>query len=152
MSSDVNPKRPASQHRVLIVEDDADVALLVRQAFAEAGLTPPIYEAHDGDVAVDYLAGNSPFGDRDKHPLPTLILLDLKLPRRDGHEVLQWIRARPEFAALPVVVLTCSDRQDDVGKAYACGANSYLVKPPQFEELTAMVRMLSTFWPVRKSD
>ncbi len=152
MSCDLPDRSPAPQHRVLLVEDDPDVVVvLLREAFVQCGLGPPIHVSCDGDDAVSYLAGNPPYGDRDEHPLPSLVLLDLKLPRRDGHEVLEWIRAHTEFAALPVVVLTSSSRDGDIERAYACGANSYLVKPPQFGELTAMVRMLSTFWPVRES-
>ena len=141
-----------TDHRVLLVEDDPDIIVLLRQAFLECGLRPPIHEAQDGDSAVAYLAGNPPYDDRSQYPLPTLVMLDLKLPRRDGHEILEWIRAHDEFTQLPVVVLTSSGHDADIERAYACGANSYLVKPPQFGELTAMVRMLSTFWPVRDAD
>lgn len=142
----------AADHRVLLVEDDPDIIVLLRQAFLECGLRPPIHEARDGDSALAYLEGAPPYDDRSDYPLPTLVLLDLKLPRRDGHELLAWIRDQEEFTQLPVVVLTSSGREADIERAYACGANSYLVKPPQFGELTAMVRMLSTFWPVRLAD
>lgn len=134
------------------MEDDPDIVVLLRQAFLECDLSPPIHEARDGDSAIAYLSGAPPYDDRSKTPLPTLVMLDLKLPRSDGHELLEWIRSRDQFAQIPLVVLTSSDRDADIERAYACGANSYLVKPPQFGELTAMVGMLSTFWPVRKSD
>jgi CheY-like chemotaxis protein len=137
-----------AEHRVLVVEDDADIVVLLREAFTECGLRPPILEAADGDAALAYLEGVDPYQDRSLYPLPTLVLLDLKLPGRDGLEILEWIRAHERFRQLPVVVLTSSASNQDMERAYSSGANSYLVKPPTFGEITAMVQMLSTFWPV----
>ena len=84
--------------------------------------------------------------DREAHPLPTIILLDLKLPRRSGHEVLAWLRARPDLPRIPVVILTSSGESADVRRAYELGANSYLVKPVAFEGLMEMVRTLGVYW------
>ena len=93
--------------------------MLIRRAFAKARVSNPLHIVDDNDKAIAYLAGDPPYGDRGTHPLPTIILLDLKLPRRSGHEVLQWIRARPPaIARIPVVILTSSSESADVSRAY----------------------------------
>lgn len=115
---------------LLLVEDDSNDVLLLQRAFRKAGVTYQVQVAADGDIAVAYLSGDRQFADRKTHPLPTLILLDLKLPRRNGLEVLQWIRQQPEqIQRIPVVVLTSSNLSDDVNRAYALGATSYIAKP-----------------------
>jgi CheY-like chemotaxis protein len=103
--------------------------------------------ASHGEEAVDYLAGGAGFADRGKHPFPALVLLDLQLPRRSGHEVLEWLRAQEEgLRRLPVVVLTSSREPRDINRAYELGANSYLVKPVSFDALLDMVRVLEHYW------
>jgi CheY-like chemotaxis protein len=103
--------------------------------------------ATHGEEAVDYLAGDGGFADRDRHPFPTLMLLDLQLPRRSGHEVLQWLRAQAEdLKRLPVVVLTSSREPRDINRAYELGANSYLVKPVSFDALLDLVQLLERYW------
>ena len=93
-----------------------------------------------------YLAGEGPFADRQRHPFPVLVLLDLKLPRRSGLEVLEWIRAQTGLKRLPVVVLTSSKEATDVNRAYDLGANSYLVKPVGFDSLLELVKSLEVYW------
>jgi CheY-like chemotaxis protein len=131
---------------ILLVEDSEDDQLLIRRAFAKAKLSNPLHVVDDGDKAVAYLAGEGAYADRAAHPLPTLLLLDLKLPRRSGHEVLAWLRADPALRRLPVVILTSSAESADVKRAYDLGANSYLVKPVEFEGLLEMVRNLGVYW------
>ena len=137
-----------AEHTLLIVEDDANDRFLIERAFRHAQIANPIQMATDGDEAIAYLSGEGRFADRKAHPLPILVLLDLKLPRRSGIEVLSWIRANPKVAALPVVVLTSSPEGVDVRRAYEAGANSYLVKPVAFEGLHRMIESLGLFWLV----
>ena len=131
---------------ILLVEDEADDAQLLIRAFRKAGIGNPIRHVEDGEMAIAYLAGQEPFADRDQSPYPTVILLDLKLPRRSGFEVLEWLRAQPGLRRLPVVVLTSSGQTEDVNRAYDLGANSYLVKPATAAALQEMVRSLNAYW------
>ena len=131
---------------ILLVEDNGDDVALVRRAFRRAGITTRLEVLGDGDTAVEYLEGAGPYADRAAWPLPRLLLLDLKLPRRSGLEVLQWLRGRQTLQPLVVVVLTSSRENADLRAAYALGANSYLVKPVDFDDLLAMVRTLDLYW------
>jgi len=137
-----------TRHAILIVEDDPDDLALLRRAFRKARFVNPIMEVTDGDAAIAYLSGEGRYADRSEHPFPELVLLDLKLPRRSGHEVLQWIREEAGISDLPVVVLTASRENADLTKAYALGANSYLVKPATFRQLQEMVETLDLYWMV----
>lgn len=131
---------------ILLVEDNMDDAVLLRRAFAKAGIMNAIAHIEDGDGAIAYLDGTGDYADRERHPLPCLILLDLKLPRRSGLEVLAWVRAQPGLKRLPVVVLTSSQHSTDINRAYDLGANSYLVKPVGFDTLLEMARALNLYW------
>lgn len=134
-----------SDNRVLLVEDDANDILLMQRAFDKAQLAGPLHVS-DGDEAVAYLAGEGSYADRARYPLPVLILLDLKLPRKSGLEVLDWLRRQPGLKRVPVVVLTSSEERKDVNQAYDLGANSYLTKPVAFQELLELVRRLDVYW------
>ncbi len=120
------------------MEDDPNDVLLTQRAFRRANIVNPLQVVQDGEVAVLYLDGQG--------PLPTLMLLDLKLPRLSGLEVLEWLEQQPELKRLPVVVLTSSRENADVNRAYDLGANSYLVKPVAFNNLLEMVRSLNEYW------
>lgn len=133
---------------ILVAEDDPDDAFMLRRAFTTANIVNPVAFVSDGDEAIAYLAGTGRYADRDLHPLPVVILLDLKMPRRSGFEVLEWLRAQPGVGRLPVVVLTSSREPRDVTRAYELGANSYLVKPSSPEDLIATVRGLGLYWLV----
>lgn len=138
----------AADCTVLLVEDNPDDVLLTTRAFKRANLFSPIQVVEDGDKAVSYLSGAPPYNDRDRYPLPVLVLMDLKLPRRSGLEVLKWIRSVPALKVLPVVVLTSSAENRDVNSAYDLGANSYLVKPVGFDALFDMVKILQPYWVI----
>jgi CheY-like chemotaxis protein len=112
------------------------------EAFANTSLQI----VRDGDAAVFYLNGDGEYSDRDRYPLPAIILLDLKLPRRSGHEVLVWLKQQPELKRLPVVVLTSSRQTPDVKRAYDLGVNSYLVKPVGFASLLEMMQSFNDYW------
>jgi CheY-like chemotaxis protein len=130
---------------ILVVEDNADDVLLIERAFGKAKLANPLRFVDNGEKAVDYLSGAGPYADRHSHPMPAVVLLDLKLPRRSGFEVLQWVRAHSSLKALPVVVLTSSKDGDDVRRAYAMGANTYLVKPVALDGLIEIVKTLGLY-------
>jgi len=134
------------QYSILLVEDDPNDIILIKRAFGKATITNPFQVVEDGEEAVAYLAGKGRYGDREKYPLPILLLLDLKLPRKSGHEVLEWLRRQPMLKRLPVVVLTSSQQSSDINRAYDLGANSYLVKPVTFDALVEMVKTLDFYW------
>lgn len=131
---------------ILLVEDNPDDVLLARRAVKKASLAAAMEVVTDGDQAVGYLGGEARFGDRQRFPLPSLVLLDLKLPKRSGLEVLRWIRATPGLDATPVVMLTSSTEDEDIQKAYALGANSYLQKPVAFNGLVQLLGVLDLYW------
>ena len=133
---------------VLLAEDNSTDALMVRRAFAKASVQGALGVVEDGDKAVAYLSGHGEFADRARHPLPVLLLLDLKLPRRSGLEVLEWLRRQPGLKRLPVVVLTSSEESTDINAAYDLGANSYLVKPVDFDGLLGIIKGLGMYWLV----
>ena len=137
-----------SYDSILVIEDEQDDVALLRRAFRKVGLANPVTFLHDGEAAIAYLAGREDFRDRAAHPLPSLVLLDLKLPRKSGLDVLAWVRDQPQLQAIPIVVLTSSRQSRDLQAAYALGANSYLVKPVAFDELLAMVEALRLYWIV----
>ena len=131
---------------ILLVEDNEDDAFFMQRALRDAGLERPIRHVEDGQQAIEYLSGNGRFGDRTQHPLPELVLLDLKLPFRSGHDVLNWIRAQPALKSLVVIVLTSSSEPVDINRAYQSGVNSYVVKPPTAGELGKMAACLREWW------
>ncbi len=133
---------------ILLVEDDPNDIVVVRRAFAKANLVNPIQVVTDGDAAVAYLSGQGPYADREQYPMPVLVLLDLKLPRRSGFEVLEWLKQQPGLKRIRTVVLTSSSRIPDINRAYDLGANSYLTKPVAFEAVIDMVKTLNLYWMV----
>ena len=138
----------ASALPILLVEDSPDDALLIQRACRKANLANPVQHVSDGEEAVAYLSGAPPWSDRAKFPLPVFMLLDLKLPRRSGLEVLEWVRRESAVKRLPVVVLTSSRESVDVNRAYDIGVNSYLTKPVGFEALLEMVKNINLYWLV----
>jgi|SRR6266496_3241610 len=131
---------------ILLVEDDEADILLLRRAFRNAHIANPLLEVRDGQAAIQYLSGEGDYADRARYPIPFLILLDLRLPKLSGFEVIAWLRDQPQLAKVIVVVLTASDHVPDVTKARDLGANSYLVKPGNFEELVQMVKRFKGRW------
>ena len=131
---------------ILLVEDDENDVLVMKMALEKVGLTCPIRMARDGREAQDYLSGTGKFADRHEYPLPYLILLDLKLPRIMGMEVLKWVRERPEFDSIIVLILSSSSMPEDIHGAYQLHANGYLVKPYNLEKLELMTQAIKEFW------
>jgi len=135
-----------SKINVLLAEDSEDDAFLLKRAFSRQGVNAPFQVVTDGAAAIAYLAGREPYEDRQKHPLPQLILLDIKMPGTDGFEVLKWLRAEAPLQLVPVVVLTSSTHQDDIDKSHALGANAYTDKPIDIESQQALVQSIQKFW------
>lgn len=136
----------ADDKPILLVEDNADDIFLMRRALKVAGVSNPLFIVNDGEEAVDYLAGNGRYGDRTAYPLPALMFLDLQLPLKSGHEVLEWTRRRKGLETLVIIVLTSSEEPGDIARAYQMGANSYLVKPPTANELAEMATAFNLYW------
>ncbi|HWX22809.1 MAG TPA: response regulator [Candidatus Binatia bacterium] len=124
---------------LLLVEDSEDDALLLRRVFLEANIVNPIQVVSTGEEALEYLSGCGRYASRAEFPLPALVLLDLNMPGLDGFEVLKWLRRRPTFNSLRVVVLTAWDAVRDINRAYKLGANSFLTKPNRFEQVSQAI-------------
>jgi len=122
------------------VEDNEDDVVIMQRAFQKAGVTNPLQCVSDGQKAMAYLEGKGNYSDRQRYILPLIILLDLSMPRMNGHELLQWLRQHPTLRRTTVHVLTASTRGEDVEKAFDAGANAYIVKPSKFEALVEMVK------------
>ncbi len=131
---------------VVFVEDDESDALLLKLAMKQARVPNRLVLLRDGRELLDYLAGDPPFADRRRFPLPALVLLDLRMPRIDGFQVLSWLACRPEFRDVPTVVLTASTFPADVQKAAQLGARDFLQKPSDFATLVEMARALHQRW------
>jgi CheY-like chemotaxis protein len=131
---------------ILLVEDDANDVFFMKRAMKLAGIVNPLQVASDGRQAMHYLAGTGGYSDRTQHPLPCLVLLDLKLPHVMGLDVLKWMRAQPELRHIVVLIFTSSRLPPDISKAYFLGANSYLVKPSSPEELPETLRTIKRYW------
>lgn len=131
---------------MLIVEDDPDDRHLLVFAFRKLGVTDPIYPLSDGSEAISYLNGEGKFADREQFHFPGFVITDLKMSPVDGFTIVQHIKSNPEWAVIPTIVLSGSSDTDDIKKAYLVGANSYLIKPNDFSELTVLLKKLYDYW------
>jgi len=131
---------------ILYAEDEENDAFFFQRAFKAAEIANPVVVVSDGQEAIDYFEGNGAFANREKHPLPALVVLDLNLPLRSGTEVLSRIRQEPAFAEIPVIIFSSSLQPSDIDVAYAKGANAYLVKPSRPDELTSLARGIHKLW------
>src|SRR5579872_1468914 len=120
---------------ILVAEDEETEILLFKLALESAGLLYPVIVARDGQEAIDYLAGRPPYEDRPNHPLPALVMLDLKMPRMTGFDVLSWLNSQPQLKCIPAVVLSSSSYPEDIKKATQLGAREYYIKPHTLAEL-----------------
>lgn len=127
---------------ILLVDDSEDNIFLLREAFKMAQCRHPLQEVHNGEEAIAYLKGEGTYADRTQFPLPTVMLLDLNMPRKSGFEVLAWVRAQPGLKRLAILVLTSSIRPEDVERCLDLGATSFLVKPISLDKLADMMRCL----------
>lgn len=133
----------ASEHLILWAEDDENDALLFQRAFQKTHSPVALRRVRDGNEAVAYLTGEGDYSDRSRYPLPQLLLLDVKMPRKNGFEVLEWKQSRPDFSTLPAVMLSSSEADCDKQQADRLGATDYLGKPSRPDEIEALVQRIT---------
>jgi CheY-like chemotaxis protein len=131
---------------ILLAEDEETDVMMFRLALEKAKLRYTVVVAHDGQDAIDYLSGHPPYTNRGEHPLPGLLVLDLKMPRMTGFDVLSWLRNRPEFSQLPAVVLSSSSYPQDIQHAAQLGAREYFIKPHSISQLATVVQSATQRW------
>lgn len=131
---------------ILVADDDAQDTMLLRRAAEKACVGLRLETVSDGEEAIDYLLGRSSYADRRTHPFPSLLLLDLKMPRLNGFDVLEFVRSQPGLRRLPVLVFSSSDDPSDIRRAYDSGANSYLCKPNSNNDLSALLKAIEEYW------
>lgn len=135
-----------NQPVVLVAEDRDDDLFMLRRSFQQLGFETPVQYVRDGSEAIAYLAGEGKFANRREYPLPALLLLDLKMPRKNGFEVLEWIQQQPNLTKLRTIVLTTSEDIYEVNRAYKLGAASFLTKPLNFTEFKDTIQMVHNYW------
>ncbi|HKV41250.1 MAG TPA: response regulator [Blastocatellia bacterium] len=138
--------RQAKAVTVLMAEDDADDRMLAEDAWLESSLPGELRFVEDGEQLMEYLRRTGRYGTPSEAPAPSLIILDLNMPRKDGREALKEIKSDPALRRIPVVVLTTSRAEEDINKSYELGVNSFIVKPSRFEALVKVVRCLGEYW------
>jgi CheY-like chemotaxis protein len=131
---------------VLLAEDDENDVVFLQRAFRQAEITAPLQVAHDGQEAIDYLSGLGKYVDRDMYPLPCLVMLDLKMPRKNGMEALEWIRGREDLRALPVIIFSSSVHPEEIDQAYRLGASAFLTKPSGVKERLELAQRIKRSW------
>jgi CheY-like chemotaxis protein len=136
----------SKEHTILVAEDDPSDAFRLKRAFDKGGVTTSLQFVRDGQEAIEYLGGDGEFADRKRHPMPDLMLLDLKMPRLNGFQVLEWVRQEGGLKRLPVVIFSSSTLREDINRAYDLGANSYLMKPHSAEDLVKLVERIRIYW------
>jgi CheY-like chemotaxis protein len=144
MVSNVNNTQ---NHPVILVAEDRDEDLfMLQRAFSQLGVDTPVQYLRNGEEAIAYLKGQGRFANRDEFPMPTVLLLDLKMPRKNGFEVLEWIQQQPSLNELRTIVLTTSEDVYEVSRAYQLGAASFLTKPLNFNEFKDTIQMVHNYW------
>ena len=131
---------------ILVAEDDPNDSLLFERAVRKTGFNAVLQVARNGEEAISYLKGDDPYGDRSEHPLPGLIFTDLKMPRVNGFELLEWLKKHEVCRRVPTLVLSSSNEPKDIQNAYELGANCYLLKPRTFDDLSVLIRASLEFW------
>jgi CheY-like chemotaxis protein len=137
-----------SSYTILLVEDEENDAMLLKMAFERNAISHPIQWVRDGLEAVAYLNGQGIYRDRAKYPFPEVLLLDLKMPRMTGMELLAWIQEHPDFKIIPTIIMTSSKQELDIQKAYDLGANTFMTKPCSFDDLAKMVKLTHEYWAI----
>jgi CheY-like chemotaxis protein len=135
-----------NQITVLMVEDDLNDIFLVKRAFKRANITHPLQVVTDGVEAVQYLIGEGKYADRREYPIPRLIVMDLKMPRKNGLEVLEWLKKDGALKRIPVVIVSSSQNVADINRAYELGANAYMVKPVDFQAVEHLFHSIIHYW------
>jgi CheY-like chemotaxis protein len=135
-----------NEFTVLLVEDDLNDIFLVKRAFKIAKIENPLQVVTDGLEAVQYLRGEGKYEDRSAHPLPKLIVMDIKMPRQSGFEVLQWVKRDGPLRRIPVIIVSSSDNPTDINRAYELGANAYMIKPVDYREVEHLFSSITHYW------
>ena len=131
---------------ILLVEDEENDVLFVQQATKKGNAGHIVHSVHHAEEAIHYLRGEGKYADRNKFPLPNVILTDLKMPRMNGFEFLRWLRSHPECSIIPTIVFSSSHLEADVKEAYRLGASSYIAKPRVLNELEEILRVIYEYW------
>jgi CheY-like chemotaxis protein len=132
---------------VLLVEDDLNDIFLVKRAFKLAQIRDPLHVVTDGQEAINYLRGEGKYADRKAHPLPKLIVMDIKMPRKSGFEVLEWVKGNGvPIRRIPVVIVSASDYPADINRAYELGVNAYMIKPMDFRDVEHLFATITQYW------
>ena len=131
---------------VLLVEDDLNDIFLVKRAFKMAQLDTPLQVVTDGEEATHYLSGDGKYSDRESYPLPKLIVMDIKMPRMTGFDVLEWIKNDGTLRRIPVIIVSSSNRPEDIDRAYELGANAYMVKPVSYRAVERLFGSITHYW------
>jgi CheY-like chemotaxis protein len=134
------------QFTVLLVEDDLNDIFLVKRAFKMARIQNPLQVVTDGQDAISYLRGEGKYADRETYCLPKLMVMDIKMPRKDGFEVLEWIKQDHLLRRIPVIIVSSSDNPSDINRAYELGANAYMVKPVSFRAVEHLFQSITQYW------
>lgn len=135
------------QYTVLLVEDDLNDIFLVKRAFKMAQVKNPLQVVTDGQEAMLYLRGEGKYADRQTYPLPKLMVMDIKMPRKSGFEVLEWVKGRPgALRRIPIIIVSSSENPDDINRAYELGANAYMVKPVNFRRVEHLFQSITQYW------
>ena len=131
---------------VLLVEDDLNDIFLVKRAFKMAHIHNQLQIVTDGQEAISYLRGVDKYADRQAYPLPKLMVMDIRMPRKSGFEVLEFVKSNPSLRRIPVVIVSGSDNPADINRAYESGANAYMIKPMDFREVEHLFQSITTYW------
>jgi CheY-like chemotaxis protein len=132
---------------VLLVEDDLNDIFLVKRAFKKAQIRNPLQVVTDGLEAIQYIRGEDKYADREHYPLPKLIVMDIKMPRKSGFEILEWVKTQQgPLRRIPVVIVSSSDNPADINRAYELGANAYMVKPVDFHAVEHLFQSITQYW------
>ncbi|MEW6481763.1 MAG: response regulator [bacterium] len=131
---------------ILLVEDNEDDIVIIQKVFKKLKLINPLYIVRDGEEAIDFLLNKGDYSDKEKAPRPGLILLDINMPRMDGFETLENIKKEPCLKTIPVIMLTVSEREEDIVRSYENGAVSYITKPMDFEQFVKVMEQFEIYW------
>ena len=135
-----------SHYAILLVEDEENDAMLLKMAFKKNNILNPLHWVKDGLEAIAYLNGEGVYANHALYPFPEVLIVDLKMPRMGGLELLQWIRDHSDYKVIPTIIMTSSRQDSDIEKAYELGANTYMIKPSSFNELARMVKLAHEYW------
>lgn len=135
-----------SNFNILLVEDDQNDVALIKRALKQSEITNPVFVVGNGDEAISYLLRHEPYSDRIQFPYPDVILTDIKMPRKNGLELLRWVKENPMYRVLPTMVLSASSDAQDIKQAFYLGASAYFVKPTKYSDLVSLMKRIHDFW------